>query len=235
MIMNDQLTNYICQTDGECGCECIKNTIEKYDAFIKNFFSCNGSATGIRNIYSILRDDPMMREKKICTIDLNRSYNIYSEYHDGMKAFISEIIETISTNRFNNIETDIDTFVEKLKKAQECDKDFILSLFNGENNREEESDVCDALKNIEFLIDFIPQMHKMKESCIELQDMSLGCGLDKSSPACKLINDSLYLLYSSISEYCYKCIVEVVSIYTKIYDIICGDNKVEESTVYRLF
>ena len=227
MIAEIESINNTCSCNTLGKCDCINNAIERYDTFIKNFFSCDGEATGIKNIYSKLKDDPEARGKHICVIDLNRSYDIYNEYHEGMIKFISEIIDV--DNKLSENNTDIESLKMKLQRAKECDKAFIDSLFNGENNKEEDSCICDALKNVEFLIDFIPQMMRFKESCFSL------CELKQNGEPSSLVCDSLDLLYSSISEYCCKCIKSVIQIYTKIFEIVCGEDRVEESVVYRLF
>lgn len=214
--------------ESNCICKCINEEVEKYEVFIRQFFSCTGEASRIKEIYSCLREDPSKREKKVCCIDLNKSYVIYNEYHDGMISFIKEIF-----NKVSNIECgDITHLDEKLAKARECDKAFIESLFNGENNKEEESYICDALRNIEFLIDFIPQMHRFKDVCTEL------CGVKPRIDGCPshdLIENSLCLLYSSVSEYCNKCIESVICTYSKICDAMDCCNSKENNIQYKLF
>ena len=70
-----------------------ESEIKNYLSFIPEFFSETGDAKSIRNIYSKM-SDRRNADKKIDYIDINQSSYIYKEYADGMKKFISEIIES---------------------------------------------------------------------------------------------------------------------------------------------
>ena len=73
----------------------IDNLIDElsyYESSIPEFFSKNGEATGIRNMYSGIHE--MMEngiDKTIKCVDINKSNAIYVEYMDGMIKFINDI------------------------------------------------------------------------------------------------------------------------------------------------
>ena len=70
----------------------LAEVLSYYKNCIKEFFSQNGEANGIREMYKAIREIISNgNDKLISCIDISQSYHIYQEYLDGMSKFISEI------------------------------------------------------------------------------------------------------------------------------------------------
>ena len=206
-------------------------SIEFYEAFIPDFFSKNGEAEGIKSVYRGIAESLDDQKTIVCT-DINRSSIIYNEYMEGMSDFIRDIFSTIITES----KDELSEFKTKFEKAKKMDSVFIESLYDGRLNEKVEMVLSDAVSNLEFLIDFIPQMKVMKESCITLHE-SYNSETDEQKKT--LIDNSLNMLYESVDNYCYNTIKNIVTTYTDICDKLFNeqvdDHSGEENNSFKLF
>lgn len=200
-----------------------------YESFIPEFFSKNGESDGIKSVYSAIKEN-MVNEKSIISSDITKSGYIYKEYMEGMISFINDISNTVMTESVN----DLNTYKEKFEKAKEKDSLFIDSLYNGKLNEQLEMPLSEAVCNIEYLIDFIPELTIMKNQCVDLNESFNDI---KESDKKSLINNSLNMLYESVDNFCYSTIKNIITTYSNIYDKLFNEssNDKEEEIVFKLF
>lgn len=182
-----------------------KEELSYFKKYIFDFFSSNGSSKEIHEIYeSVLSRDHVW--KTINTCDMNRSRDLYENYSNGMKKYLNEIISLESASD--------ETTVATLEKARNGDELFVNSLFGGYNNSREETNICEAVKNIECLIDFIPSIDSFNESVDEFIKSVSKKNDDKLSLECSK-------LYSeSVTNYCYNTIKNIINDFNSIHDSI---------------
>lgn len=196
----------------------LKEVLSKFKSFIPDFFSQHGASENIRYIYSVVRENKFPNATIVC-IDTNHAASIYHEYNKGMLDFITEIITDANYN-CDNIDKS-GKLEASLKKAFSKDKEFIKSIFGGENNIAEERSLPEALLNIEALIDFIYDIDDM----IKKSTNVINC--IENHNKCELINRSVYLLYKSITRYTYYMIKNIINIYGMIDDVVKNTNNEE--------
>lgn len=187
--------------------------MEFYESFIPKFFSKNGEADNIKNMYENIQYDLADHcEKHIDCIDANRCYDVYTEYMNGMKEFMNNILTCDENN--------LKPFEEKMEIATSNDAAFISSLYKGniENYAITEKPLSEAVSNIEFLIDFIPQLSVLKEHCEEMLNKIVDGNYDGEKE--KLLIEGMDMMYSSIDEYCYGTLRTILEDYDKINDVL---------------
>ena len=185
--------------------------IEFIESVIPEFFSNQGEADGIRNMYKTIKvkmESPLFDIRVSCP-DINRGSHIYNEYVEGMIQFINDI-ENI------NESVELDTFEEKFTVARDKDSLFVNSLYGGNLNKSVDTLVSEATSNVEFLIDFIPQIKELKEKCENVHSLIT----DEDTAKSKLFKESSDMLFESVSNYCYNTVKNIFECYTKIQDEI---------------
>jgi len=207
----------------------VKN-IEFYEAYIPDFFSKYGEAQGIKDMYNGIKQN-LGSEKSIICADINQGSYIYKEYMEGMITFINDIANTVITESCDELKQ----YEEKFEKAKEKDSMFIESLYNGNLNQKTEMVLSEAVANIEFLIDFIPELQSMKSRCLSLcesfRDEAEG---NKKT----LLNESLNMLYESVDNYCYSTLSNIIKVYDDIHESLFNNVqpvKQETTPQFRLF
>jgi hypothetical protein len=190
--------------------ETFNRDIEFYEKFIPYFFSKNGDADNIKNVYeNITYDYEDGCEKTISCINVNKCYDVYKEtWLDGMYQFISDIRESSDDNLENLSRT--------LTIAEHNNPVFLTGLYNGEVEEcpIEEMPLSEAVSNIEFLIDFIPQLSLLKEECLHTVNTIVNGDYSKDKQ--NMLIESLNLLYNSIDDYCYGTLKNILEDYDKI-------------------
>jgi hypothetical protein len=204
-ILNAQHENF--KANGVNVDSLIKN-IEFYESYIPEFFSSNGEAHGIKEMYNGIRQNLGSEKSIICT-DVNQSAHIYREYMEGMISFIRDVSESV----FNESADELALYEQKFEKAKQKDSIFIESLYDGKLNEKTEMVLSEAVANVEFLIDFIPELKTMKECCTALHDSFMNVNHNDKKT---LLNESLNMLYESVDNYCYSTLMNIVNIYTDI-------------------
>ena len=135
------------------------DTLTYIESFIPEFFSKDGEEKGIRKMYKDIRvamESSSLNNEVPC-IDIHHGHCIYKEYLEGMSSFINDI------NALDE-DTELPEFEEKLTTARSNDSAFVKSLYGGSLNAVESASLADATSNIEFLVDFIPDISKFKRN-----------------------------------------------------------------------
>lgn len=197
----------------------VESMITFIESFIPEFFSKDGEEKGIRSMYKDLHVamESVFYDKKVPCVDIHHGFHIFKEYLEGMNAFISDVKEADGA-------LEMESFEEKICSAREKDGLFIESLYGGSLNKVVDTELSEATSNIEFLIDFIPELKRMKETCKEYHESAIEEG-DKG----RLIKESMDMLYDSISHYCYHTIENVITTYESIQRSLSGEDVTMES------
>lgn len=205
----------------------INKEISLYESFIPEFFSNNGAATGIKNMYKDLHDKKLSKAT-VPFVSQNTGFHIFKEYNEGMTDFVNKIIK--ASNENPEAVTENAEIQAQLKRAFDSDAEFIESALGGNLNEETTVTVVEAAENIEFLIDFIPALKEFKESCT-----STANAIDVSMTGKnEFSQSSLSLLIESVSDYCHKTIHTIITDYSKINDALHPVIK-EEKPSFKLF
>lgn len=192
--------------------ENMNEELTQYELFVANFFCEKENAESIRSMYRSLRE-PVYQERCINCLNMEKSTKIYQEYHEGMNKFLGDITRCYISESVD--ESQKETFETQLERAKSADHTFIESIFGGKNNERETTLLTEAMKNVEFLIDFLPEITKMKDQCNTIVE-----NVNDNSDS--LVKESVRLLYDSVGEYCYHCLYESVKTYEEI------DKKIKE-------
>ncbi len=192
--------------------------------FIPKFFSLNGEANKIREMYRAIETD--ICDKKLLCSDVYVIGNIYKEYIDGMLEFIEDIKNVPETNV-----TSIKGFKEKFIKAKENDAKFIDALYNGNVSDKSDLSLKEAVLNIEYLIDLIPYANSMMNKC---KDMDHQCDDCANNDKTKLIRESMNLLFDSVRRYLYVTTKVIVDTYYRILETIkvCQEKPEEKFVLF---
>ena len=217
---------------GDKSLESLLKDIECYESFIPEFFSKTGEADRIHAMYAGINEN-LDNEKSINCINLNTTANIYNEYMEGMTSFIMDISEI----NIKEAADALDIFKSNFNRAKENDSIFIESLYDGKLKENElvETPLSSAVTNIEYLIDFIPQLSLIKENCTSLFH-KINSGTQNETT--DLVNDALKMLFESVDTYCYHTISNVVSTYSDINDKLFNENTedtIDSQPKYKLF
>ena len=195
------------------------------ESVIPEFFSRNGEAEGIHKMYDFMSESD--NDLVVDCVDVRESAKIYSEYIEGMNKFIQEIKESGSNADASNM-PEIEV---KLETASTNDGIFISSIFGGAVNSKKETTIKEASDNIEYLIDFIPQIKGFKESVVDITE-AVKLTPKYSQEQEKLLTESLEMLYKSISNYCKSNIINIFETYNDINESINNPaSNVEEGFV----
>jgi hypothetical protein len=156
--------------------ECIKtifDTVDKelsvYTKVIPEFFSYNNEALKIKALYKKLKELDYVRNRVITCIDVDRAGHLYMEYFTGMCTFIDKFINEACAENPENL-----PLMEKqLQTAIQADPVFIDSLFGGKNNERCEEELTNAVKNVEYLVDFLNTLNDMRNAIATICDKAI--------------------------------------------------------------
>lgn len=189
--------------------------LEEFKTFIPKFFSEEpGSGNKIKELYSNIN--------KIKNVDIHRcvmiekSSKMYGEYMQGMYTYITSIIQQLWEK--TPTEESIIKISSNLINVKSKDSMFIDSLFGGVNNPFILTHASEAIENIEFLIDFVPELNTVCEILKKLIALftKLNIECTEESEICKLTWSNVFLFCESIRTYAYSVMVEVISTYYKL-------------------
>lgn len=210
----DQINNRLCEE------------FEEFKSIIPDFFSKNGEANNIKRIYKLI-STTNIAHKYISCIDTINAMMKYNEYYRGMNDFIEEI--TIACNMNKDINNN--HYNELLNQAEDKDKKFIESVLGGELNPKQDMELEEAIRCIEVLIDFLPQISSIQKKSIDIIN-NIDNKETNSNP---ILIGSIKLLYKSVSYYCYKMIVSIFEIYDDINNKIDNNEKNTNNENFKLF
>jgi len=190
--------------------EIAESTLEElsmYESFIPEFFCEYGNEDKIRKIYRTLKEGDYDESSTAEIVDLYESDRIYKEYYEGMAEFVKDVIAERNSDLTQ--ESVSDKNWENLNKAKSADSGFVKSIFGGDYNKREQMVMTEAVKNLEFLIDFIPTIGEMKKSSMVLSDAA-------NTIKGELATESVKLLCDSVCNYCYESIATTMDTYELI-------------------
>lgn len=207
-----------------------KDSMDNYSKFIPEFFSNNGAANNIRLIYKKLHDD-VYAERTIDCIDITEAVDMYNEYSVGMSSFVNDVIQSIANN--GDYVKESAEYENKLAIAKSRDKGFVLSIFGGDVIEPKHTVLEEAVRNIELLIDLIPQINKSIDCGNNMIISIENAGVKESS----LVNDSIELMFESVENYYYESIKNIIGIYGAIDDAIKSNPRraTKQPQQFRLF
>lgn len=186
--------------------ELIKS-VNLYMDFVPKFFSEGGNK--IKELYKKLKTLDYTHNRNIKCIDVCYGSSIYNEYYDGMKSFINDCITAVQ----NEDEESITLCNNKLNIALEKDNEFIDSLFGGKNNPVKDNTLTEAVKNLEYMIDFISVMGNIKADTESLFRFN--------SDNFTLV-EALKLLSVSIITFINKTMINILDSYCLIDNTLSG-------------
>jgi hypothetical protein len=187
--------------------------MQGYKKMISQFFSRDVAERDIRKIYGMIENPNSVlfdREKTVKCVDLEKTFEIFNEYNEGMIQFVSDIIESKTTTS----EEILSEFSDSLNKAKAKDKTFINTIFGGSYNPSKDCDINSALLNIEFMIKFRNVIDNMNTKFITLVDSVPNRKVDS------LKYDAILLLKNSITFFTYRMIRECAENFYHINECI---------------
>ena len=221
--LNDGTQFYKTATDV---CEIHKTSLKELDhymAVIPEFFSYNNEAVRIKMMYKRLKELDYARNKVIPCVNIEAATRIYNEYFDGMINFAKDYIQALSSSN-NNL-----ALMEKqLQTALQADSMFIDSLFGGKNNESTNEELTEAVKNVEFLVDFIDWLKSRKET---INNLCNNC----SSADRKACAPVIGLVASSVCRFSNRVISDILSIYEAINDSLDDKQVKLPDATFKLF
>ena len=154
---------------------------------------------------------------KMECVDVNKSGSIYQEYLEGMKSFLYDI----SSTEVGVSESTMEAFKDKMSKAKNNDALFIESLFSGSSdiNHMVDVDLTEAVQNVEYLIDFIPQMKEIKETCESVSNLLQNVPEQEESKR-SLMTEGIKMMYESVGNYCSSMLKTVLTDYSTISSFV---------------
>lgn len=224
-IFNDLETHFKSYNESEVkSVTKLTEALSYYKECITTFFSQNGEASAIREMYKKIRaliEDG--QEIMVPCIDIDESYRIYQEYLDGMSQFINEI------NNSNCCvdETSVPILKNNLEKAIGNDETFVNSLYNGNLSKITDRSVQEAISVVEYLIDFIQKMGELSIKCNNVSNtVTQTCECDTKT---ELITQSFSMLCGSVNRFCYCTINNIFKTYLEIKNAIYKDNEISNT------
>lgn len=173
--------------------------LHEFLSFIPEFFSLNGEATRINIMYNKLHNEDVALRKIVAT-DLGVTRSLYNEYETGYLRHIQKHQGDLNIIGITDVTND----------------KFLTEIFEGKYNHPVETSLCDAVGNLEVLVDLVPDISIMIQNLNRISDK-----------VC-------YVSYSSFSvKYLKKMISEIIDTYQNINDSIEGNKKPVSS--YKLF
>jgi hypothetical protein len=162
-------------------------------------------------MYKRLKELDYIRNRVIPCIDVDRAGHIYNEYFDGMVAFIKDYISNPPSDS-----RALDMLKNQIHTATQADPMFIDSLFGGKKNEISDTELTDAVKNIEYLVDFLDYLKRMNHTVNDV------CNACKHIP-CETALEVVKLIVNSTCNFSNKVIENIMKIYEDINNSL--DNK----------
>lgn len=198
---------------------------------IKNFFSNNGEAAGIKSMYESIKEDMISDSPKVIScVDINIGSSMYKEYVEGMVKFIDDFKNAIMENKAD----ELSKLKEQLSVAKNNDSIFVESIYGGQLNSIKETRLDDAICNIEYLIEFNDDISNMINECTAIHESfeSIDDSEDKDS-----LIEAANLLYESIDNFSFKTLNNIFKTYCSINDSLSSPvaEPLTKEPVYKLF
>jgi len=195
-----------CYLNSECSLECAIDTLSKYKDIIPKFFSDNGEAKGIIDLYNAVKNNDKTDSWYHCC-DLNIAHDKYSNYLGGMTKFMNDLNSACCEDKCD------EAMLNKINTGISRDPMFIESILGGEMNKCQDMVATDAICNLEYLIDFIPHL----TSYIGLfKQAAIDYDLTKEP-----VKKAIKMLSNSICLYTFSVIHLLFELYGKLRKVYC--------------
>ena len=187
-----------------------KEAIQELDCYanmIPDFFSYKHEAVRIKDLYAKLKTLDYSRNKVINCINVDCAGYLYKEYLGGMYTFIGNFFSEVGSNGSN-----IKMMENQLQMATQGDPIFIESLFGGKNNEPVELELTDAIKNIEYLVDFLDTLTGIKQMVCDV------CNRANELSNYEHSLTAVRLMVHSVCTFSNRTISAIMDIYNAIQD-----------------
>lgn len=192
--------------------------LKRYKNLIEDFFSDIHSQKKIKTLYFRLKNK-QFEDRKICCPNLKKIFEIYREYNKGMLQFVNEILK----NSWDSY-SDKEDYEIKLKRACEQDSIFIVDLFCNKEQWCDDISLQDAMEHFEIIIK-LPDILETEKKWIETVENCEGYLCEKS----------IELYCYSISHFFPKLLIEISTLFYKIWDETEHSFKKQENDQMQLF
>lgn len=194
-------------------CNSVNTELTAYSRMIHEFFSYNNEALKIKALYKKLRELDYTRNRVIPSIDVCRAMTLYTEYFMGMREFVHKFIE--ESCKSESTTSNLPLMEKQLQTAMNADPIFIDSLFGGKNNETQEIELTEAIKNVEYLVDFINVITEMHEYINSICSKA-GTLFEKYS----CITDAVRLITNSACSICNRVLATAFDTYEVINNVL---------------
>lgn len=181
----------------------VLNELVCYTHIIPEFFSYDREAIKIKELYKKLKDLDFTRNKVISCVDICKAGCTYNEYFEGMVTFINDFISKAQAEN-----EDLTLIEKQLQTAIQGDPLFIDSLFGGKNNEPVEEELTDAIKNVEYLVDYFETLKTMTKTVSDICERA-----NMISSKYEYIINAIKLIANSTGAFSCRVIASIVDIY----------------------
>lgn len=187
-------------------CKEVMKELDFYSNIIPDFFSYKNEAVRIKELYKKLKVLDYTRNRVISCVNVDCAGYLYNEYFTGMYSFIDNFFKEVSSNGEN-----IQLMEKQLQTAIQGDPLFIESLFGGKNNEPVEAELTTAIKNVEYLVDFLETLKKFKQMVCDVCNRANELSQYEHSIA------AVRLAVHSVCSFSNRVISAIMDIYEGIY------------------
>lgn len=175
---------------------------------IAEFFSNRNVIPEIHTVYNKLSSNANPHNK-LSVCDVNLAIHHYNEYFEGLNEFV-DVTMGIKSN-----ELDLMAVNKKISEAIINDGKYIDKTIWSEDNACKDESLSECMKQVEFLIDFIPTISEYETKATQNYDKLINIMNDDIE-----LNESkirvMYLQTRSIMHYLYSIVSYVVQIFYNI-------------------
>ena len=183
--------------------------LECYEKIIPDFFSYKNEAVKIKALYTKLKGLDYARNKVISCINVDCAGYLYKDYFSGMYTFLDNFFKEVSSNGANT-----QVMEKQLQTAIQGDPLFIESLFGGKNNEPVEEELTVAIKNVEYLVDFLESLKGFKQMICDVCNRAAELAKYEHSI------DAVRLIIHSACSFSNRVIGSIMDIYTAINECL---------------
>lgn len=213
--------------------ECVKTICDEatkeltyYSNIIPEFFSYNNEALKIKALYKKLKELDYTRNKVISCINVEQAGCLYTEYFTGMCAFINNYINEACSDNSTNLQL----MEKQLQTAIQADQIFIDSLFGGKNNEVCNEELTDAIKNVEYLVDFLNVLNSMRENL-----NTICCKAETVFTKYDYIINAVRLIANSTCSISNRIICTIMDTYNDINNSLDDKSGTQADNTFKVF
>ena len=144
----------------------------------------------------------------ISCVDVCQAGYLYNEYFNGMMTFVDLFLNEISDKN-----TNVSALKQQLQTALNADPLFVESLFGGKNNAPVEEELTDAIRHVEYLVDFFDMLKMIRKNVAIVCHRAEKLYNDTN---CDDIRGIVSLVSNSACEFSNRIIYAILAIYDRI-------------------